>query len=156
MPGASQMKGVVTTVVGRWIRLSSALLCWLGSSECLVHTSCSTKRHLCIVWDWSRLLSLFSLRQCVALTYRHFLKFMALSLGGCFIWFTKYFLALTLQWRSFIPRRCFSQGYTCHDLWPEQIIKYIKPHMMGPIKLFLDNFAPKLNWLCFSMSVFDK
>lgn len=35
-------------------------------------------------------------------------------------------------------------------------MKYIKPHMMGPIKLFLDNFAPKLNWLCFSMSMPDK
>lgn len=28
--------------------------------------------------------------------------------------------------------------------------------MMWPIKLFLDNFAPKSNWLCFSMSMSDK
>lgn len=27
---------------------------------------------------------------------------------------------------------------------------------MGPIRLFLDNFPPKLHWLCFSMSMSDK
>lgn len=28
--------------------------------------------------------------------------------------------------------------------------------MKEPIRLFLDNFAPMFNWLCFSMSMSDK